>query len=264
MLDKLKNAVTILSLCIAVYAAWKAIPADEKIKALTAQAAEQQLATNELNNKLNQAEADLKNIESTRKLSFDLYQEVKTVLSRSSGGSREEDAVRVLVESLAEDPLRSKLLSVIAATTKNAEVKAAATATSKFYEEQSRLPVQAVQAASSATGAAQPSSASALTSLNVDFFYCELKRHTSEPIAQAARSARPSGSKGTWRARLLPESINQQPSYQITSSVIRFNPPGEREAANELAKDLAARAVTARLQETDYPTPGYVSVFVCQ
>ena len=262
MLEKIKNAVTILSLCIAVYAAWKAIPADEKIKALAAQAAEQQLATNELNNKLKQAEADLKNIESTRKLSFDLYQEVKTVLGSSNGGSREEDAVRVLVESLAEDPLRSKLLSVIAATAKNAEVKAAASATSKFYEEQSRLPVQAVQSVAGPTGAAQP--ASALTSLSVDFFYCELKRRTSEPIAQAARSAKPPGAKGTWRARLLPESINQQPSYQITSSVIRFNPPGEREAANELARDLAARAVTARLQETDYPTPGYVSVFICQ
>jgi hypothetical protein len=255
MLDKFKNVVTIISLCIAVFAAWKAIPADAEIKKLQARTAELDL-------QLKQADANLKAIESTREFSFALYKEVKAVIDSTASTSRQEDAVRVLVESLAEDPLRSKLLSVIAASAKNPEVKAAASATSKFYEEQTRLPRVAVPAA--ASGAASPAPASALGALSVDFFYCELKRGTSEPIAQAARNAKPSGSKGTWRARLLPESINQQPSYQITSSVIRYNPPGEREAAQELAKSLAGRQVNARLQETDYPTPGYVSVFICQ
>jgi hypothetical protein len=257
MLDKIKNVVTILSLCIAVFAAWKAIPADAEIKKLQARTAELDL-------QLKQADANLKAIESTREFSFALYKEVKTVIDSATSTSRQEDAVRVLVESLAEDPLRSKLLSVIAASAKNPEVKAAASATSRFYEEQTRLPAQAVQ--TTATGAALPqvTATSALSSLSVDFFYCELKRGTSEPIAQAARSAKPPGSKGSWRARLLPESINQQPSYQITNSVIRYNPPGEREAAQALARSLAERNVTVRLQETDYPTPGYVSVFICQ
>ncbi len=256
MLDKIKNVVTILSLCIAVFAAWKAIPADAEIKRLQARTAELDL-------QLKQADANLKAIESTREFSFALYKEVKTVIDSTTSTSRQEDAVRVLVESLAEDPLRSKLLSVIAASAKNPEVKAAASATSRFYEEQTRLPVQAIQAT---TGAALPQATptSPLGAMSVDFFYCELKRATSEPIAQAARSAKPPGSKGSWRARLLPESINQQPSYQITSSVIRYNPPGEREAAQALAKSLADRQVNARLQETDYPTPGYVSVFICQ
>jgi hypothetical protein len=256
MLDRIKNVVTIFSLCIAVFAAWKAIPADAEIKKLQARTAELDL-------QLKQADANLKAIESTREFSFALYKEVKSVIDSSTSTSRQEDAVRVLVESLAEDPLRSKLLSVIAASAKNPEVKAAASATSRFFEEQTRLPVQAVQ--TSVAGAMpQAAASSALNSLSVDFFYCELKRGTSEPIALAARSARPPGSKGTWRARLLPESINQQPSYQITSSVIRYNPPAERAAAQELARSLAERQVAARLQETDYPTPGYVSVFICQ
>ncbi|MBC8026480.1 MAG: hypothetical protein H7Y89_10835 [Steroidobacteraceae bacterium] len=256
MLDKIKNFVTIISLCIAVFAAWKAIPADAEIKKLQARTAELDL-------QLKQADANLKAIESTREFSFALYKEVKSVIDSSASTSRQEDAVRVLVESLAEDPLRSKLLSVIAASAKNPEVKAAASATSKFYEEQTRVSVTPAPTAA-ASGAAAPAPTSVASALSVDFFYCELKRGTSEPIAQAARNAKPSGARGSWRARLLPESINQQPSYQITSSVIRFNPPGEREAAQELAKSLAERNVTARLQETDYPTPGYVSVFICQ
>jgi hypothetical protein len=99
---------------------------------------------------------------------------------------------------------------------------------------------------------------------NVDFFYCEKRRSTSEPIARTALSLKTPSDTGRWRVRALPESINQQPGYGIDTNTIRFTPPEERPVAEGIAKALATKGVKVQFQEISYPTPRYVSVFICQ
>ena len=252
-LDTATKLVTLLSLAIALYAAYKALPLDEEIKQL-------QVDTSRLDLALKQAEADLKNIESSRRITLELYQEVKKVIEKRDKDSREEDAVRVLVESLAEDPFRWKLLQVLAIGAKSNDVKGIAAATSRFYEEQSVVASREVLPA-----AAKPSvPALSMGAYNVDFFFCERNRASSEPIARDALSLKGAGGTGRWRVRLLPESINQQPGYGVTSNQIRFTPPEERPIADAIVSALARKGVKLERFEISHPTPNYVSVFICQ
>jgi hypothetical protein len=252
-LDSLTKFITLISLGLAAFATWRALPADQEIKRL-------QVATQQLDLALKQADAQLKNLESSRRVTLELYQEVKKVIEKTEKDPREEEAVRVLVETLADDPLRWRLLKVIAVGAKSTEVKKNAAATSRFYEEES-----VVQARSVATDPSAPTTTLASAgAYNVDFFFCERKRDTSEPLARAAVGMKPPGTTGRWRVRVLPESINQQPGYGIEASEIRFTPPDERPVADSLAQSLAARGTKVELHETSYPTPGYVSVFICQ
>lgn len=253
IVDSATKVLTLLSLGIAVFAAWKALPADSQIKRLQAQAQELDIA-------VKKNDSELKGIESSRKVTLELYQEVKKVIEKKDKDPREEDAVRVLVESLADDPFRWKLLKVLAVGAKSPEVKQAAAATSMFYEEESS--VQRNLAAQ--TPAAVTNASTNFASFNIDFFYCEKKRATSEPLARSALGLKGSGENGRWRIRALPESVNQQPGYSVTSSEIRFTPPQERSVAEALSKALATKNIRATLHETSYPTPGYVSVFICQ
>jgi len=207
---------------------------------------------------LKRADADLKNLESNRKVTMELYQEVKKVIEKKDKDPREEDAVRVLVESLAEDPFRWKLLGVIAVGAKDPSVKVSAAATSKFYQEDAEAH-PAVQSLPSGRNVG-----SGAGSYNVDFFYCEKKQSTSEPIARSALALKTTLDTGRWRIRSLPESINQQPGYSIQTNVIRFTPPEERPVADALAKALSAKGIKVQFQEISYPTPNYVSVFICE
>jgi hypothetical protein len=251
LLDGATKAITLVSLALAAYAAWIALPADTEIKRLQGE-------TQRLDLALKKADADLKNVESGRRVTLELYQEVKKVIEKKDKDPREEDAVRVLVEALADDPFRWKLLGVIAVGAKDSSVKESAAATSKFYREDA-------QAQDTSTGIAQASSSnSGVGSYNVDFFYCEKTRATSEPIAQTALLLKSASDTGRWRIRTLPESINQQPGYSIQSNVIRFTPPEERPVADALARALASKGVKVKFQEIPYPTPNYVSVFICQ
>lgn len=81
-LDTITKFLSVSSLFIAVIAAWKALPLDAELKVLQR---ETQRLDNELKlagARLREAEAQLKADESQRKLSFDLYQEVKKVLEK--------------------------------------------------------------------------------------------------------------------------------------------------------------------------------------
>lgn len=254
VLDWLTKLITFFSLAIATFAAWKALPADAEIKRLQAE-------TQRLDLALKQADAELRSQESNRRVTLELYQEVKKVIANKDKDAREEEAVRVLVEALADDPLRWKLLRVIAVGAATPEVKENAAESSRFYEEQA---VTQSSAAVAARAPAPPAGAPAFAAYNVDWFYCETRKATSQPIAVAAKQLQPPGDSGRWRVRALPESINQQPGYGITTSEIRFTPPEERPAAEALARALAGQGVAVRLNETAYPTPGYVSVFLCQ
>ena len=82
--------------------------------------------------------------------------------------------------------------------------------------------------------------------------------------SRAVLNLQTAGSTGWWRMRGLPESVNQQPGCGISQGEIGFTAPDEAVTAKALAKALHDRGIIAALHETSYPTPGYVSVFVCQ
>lgn len=252
--DTATKLLTLISLAIGIFAAWKALPIDADIKRLQADTAKLELS-------LKQADADLKSIESNRKVTMELYEEVKKILENEKKNPREEEAVRVLVESLADDPFRWKLLQVLAVGATAPEVKQAAAETSKYYEEDM---VKSVIQSSSSTSENVTKNGIGTGQFNVDLFFCESKRATSEPIVKAALSLKGKTDLGRWRVRLLPESINQQPGYGIGNNEVRFTPPEERGIAEALANALRAKGLDIKYHEIAYPTPNYVSVFICQ
>ncbi|WP_239287679.1 hypothetical protein [Candidatus Nitrotoga sp. 1052] len=186
---------------------------------------------------------------------MDLYLEVKKIIEKKNKGPREEDPIRVLVESLTDDPFRWKLLQVLAIGATAPEAKRAAAETSKYYEEdmlkssiQSKISAQ-TNTANSGISTGQ---------INLDFFYCESQRGTSEPIVKAVCNLKGKSDSGRWRPRLLTESINQQPGYGIVNSEIRFTTPDERGVAKSIANALRNKGVDLKYHETAYPTPNYI------
>ena len=254
-LDTTSKVLTVISLAIAVTAAWKALPLDEQLKELQAQ-------TQQLDLKLKEAEAQLKRDESSRKLSFDLYQEVKKILEKKDRTPSDEDALKVLVESLADDPFRYKLLSVLSVSAANPGVKQSAKESSTFFQEQAELSLK--QSEPSSQPALSKPAQGSIGSYDIDIFYCATKKSSSEPLAQKVLTLRQQKESGRWRSRLLPDSVNQQPGYGISSNEIRYNPPEELPVAKIIQQRLKDQGIESRLKETLQPTKWYLSVFVCQ
>lgn len=260
-LDNTSKALAVVSTVIAVFAAWKAIPLDSELKTLQAQAQKLDIDLKAAEGRLKQAELNLKESESGRKLTFDLYQEVRKILERKDSTARDEEALRVLIESLAEDPFRYKLLGVLAVSATSPEVKRSARESSFFFRDESLI--QQRPPGGETQGKAVSQSV-AMGSMDVDVFYCASKQNTSEPIAKRIIALRKPNESGRWRPRLLPESVNQQPGYGITSNEIRYNVPNETDAAAVLAERIEKAGYTISLRESSQPTKWYISVFICQ
>jgi hypothetical protein len=261
-LDSASKTLTLISLAIAVMAAWKALPLDAELKNLQG---ETQRLDNELKvaaARLKEAEVQLKEAESSRKLSFDLYQEVKKVLEKKDRTPRDEEALKVLVESLADDPLRYKLLSVLAVSATTPEVKKSATESSMFYRQEAELTTRQPETIVKAT--IPESTGGNIGSYDIDIFYCAAMKETSEPITKQILNVRLDSESGRWRSRLLPESVNQQPGYGVISNEIRYNAPGELPVAKILQQRLKDKGIDTVLKESLQLTKWYVSIFICQ
>jgi hypothetical protein len=246
--------ISIPSALVALGAAVMAWPLDREIKQLQASSARLEID-------IKRTDAELRTIESSRKLTLEIYQEVQKVLRTEKKNSREEEAVRVLVQALAEDPMRSKLLDAIALGANSPDVRKKAETSAAFYRDE--LPTYGASPNSSAAVQTIGSSPSRYGSFNIDFFYCESSRQKYEPLALKAVSLKDSTSTGRWRVRLLPESVNAQAGYNIHENVIRYN-SDEKGIAQTLLADLRTKLqVEATAMEIAYPTPNYVSVFFC-
>jgi hypothetical protein len=269
-LDSASKALTVVATFIAVIAAWKALPLNEEIGKLQAATQSLDLQLKAAEGRLKEAEGRLKETESGRKLSFDLYTEVRKVLENKGTTPRDEEVLRVLIESLAEDPFRVKLLSVLAVSAKSPETRQSAEESGKFYLEQTQLPQRTTPAIVPATQpgrTAQPGGTAqrpSVDSIDVDVFFCAEKLATSEPIAKRVIDLKLPSETGRWRPRLLPESINRQPGYGIVTNEIRYNVPDETEAAKVLADRLSEAGVSVKLKESSQTTKWYVSIFICQ
>lgn len=263
-LDSLSKIVTIVSAGIAVFAAWIALPLDAELKRLQTQTQKLDIDLKATEGRLKEAEARLKETESGRKLSFDLYKEVRNILERKDKTPKDEEALRVLIESLADDPFRYKLLGVLAVSASTPEVKRAATESSSFFREEAQVVAQKAPVSPAPDGPGPTVRSTAVGSMDVDVFYCAARQATSEPIARSILALRQSGESGRWRLRFLPDSVNQQPGYGITSNEIRYNVPDETEAAKLLAERIGKTGLKVALRESQQPTRWYISLFICQ
>lgn len=259
-LDNITKVIAIGSAALALFATWRTLPLDAELKSLQAQTQKLDLDLKVAEGRLKEAEARLKETESGRKLSFDLYQEVRKILENRNKTAKDEEALRVLIESLAEDPFRYKLLSVLAVSASAPDVKRSATESSTFYRDESWIAQRAPQVKQVSEGA----QLSPVGSMDVDVFYCANKQASSEPIAKNVLALRKADESGRWRLRLLPESVNQQPGYGVVSNEIRYNAPDETKAARSLADRLEQAGYKISLRETQQSTKWYVSVFICQ
>lgn len=259
--DKILKMLAIPTAAVALLAAWKALPLDAELKTLQTQTQRLELDLKAAEGRLKEAEGRLKETESGRKLTFDLYQEVRKILERKDKTAKDEEALRVLIESLAEDPFRYKLLSVLAVSASSSEVKRSASESSSFFRDESLI---AQRPSASMTNANETTRPTAIASMDVDVFYCASKQSTSELIAKSIIALKQPGESGRWRLRLLPESVNQQPGYGITSNEIRYNTPDETDAAKVLAERIANVGHKVSLRESQQLTKWYISVFICQ
>jgi len=253
-LDTASKLLAVLSLFIAILAAWKALPLDAELKALQAE-------TQRLDNELKLAEVKMREAESGRKLTFELYKEVKTLLENSQRTAREEEVLRVLIETMAEDPLRYKLLSVLAVSAENSSTKTAAVESSKFYEAEAALATRQTTVLEGRSGHA--AAERSLTNYDIDIFYCAARSELTEPIARKVAELKLGAETGRWRVRALPETINQQAGYQVQTNEIRYNLPSEETQANILQERLAAKGITTTLRPSMQQTPWYLSIFIC-
>lgn len=258
--------VTLLGAIGAIVVTVLAWPLDTEIKKLQAD-------TSRVEMSLKQAEANLKANESSRKLAMDLYQEVRKVLQAEKTNPREEEALRVLVESLAEEPFREKLLNALAVGAKAPDVRKKAGDSAKFFSEGGIGPSASALAGtatseSSATGMIKsvpvgPKVLKGLDTYDVDFFYCEHGTQAYKDVTEKAVTLRTAEAVTRWRSRMLPDSINRQPGYSLHGNIIRYN-SDEKVEAGQLAELLKrSLGIEMKLEGIDYPTPGYLSAFFC-
>lgn len=248
--ERLSKVFSLFSLIIAVIAAGYALPLDKKIKALDAE-------TKRLENARIEQDLELKKLETARQLSLQLYSEVKDVLRSKDHSQKEEEAVRVLVDALADDPFRWKLLQALAAGANDPAVKEKAEVTANFFKDEELVPV--VTANSPPPMPQTVKSGKAYSAIRIDWFYCGAQQ---EPSVKSAMSLKTNAITGKWRQRLLPVEINSRPGYNIHTNLIRFN-HDEREAAEGIKADLEKLSMNVQLQEIQYPTANYISVFFC-
>lgn len=252
-LEKISKLLSLVSLVIAVIAATYALPLDKKIKALDAE-------TKRLENARIEQDLELKKLETARQLSLQLYGEVKDVLRSKDRSEKEEEAVRVLVDSLADDPFRWKLLQALAAGANDPEVKQKAEVTANFFKDEESVPVVSANALAPRPQALPAPSEKPYASIKIDWFYCGSEH---QPLVKAAMDLKTTEVSGRWRPRLLPAEINSRPGYNVHTNVIRFN-ADEKKAAEGLQSDLRKKLnMDVLMQEIQYPTANYISVFFC-
>lgn len=99
--------------------------------------------------------------------------------------------------------------------------------------------------------------------MRVDVFYCGTGSDANFDRANRVFALREGNSNSRWRVRQLAPELNATPGYSIHNDVIRFN-PDEKDIAERLQADIQKRIDRPiAMQQIAYPTPEYISVFLC-
>lgn len=109
------------------------------------------------------------------------------------------------------------------------------------------------------------------TNYDFDIFWCESSGEAAERIAERMLQLRAEdpAATGRWRKRTLTTAKNAEPGYGISGYLIRVSQPDERplaEAFQQLGLIKVLPHLTTKtfpVQTVSFPTPWYISVFVC-
>ena len=198
---------------------------------------------------------------------FRIYEAVTHSLESADARKQRVASALVLAMLEPDDSLRLGLLGILsseAAPEIKAEATKALTEASRFAAQQQTVPRRAVR------------SADDWRSYDLDIFWCTSNgASANDTTTRLQKALQDAGATGRIRVRELAPSINSSPGYRIAGLVIR------REAAEEavaqaikqvadatVASSGAQFVLTSSRQGTPgelyTPTPGYLSLFVCQ
>ena len=194
--------------------------------------------------------------ESSRELNFRLYEAVKGSLENQN--RRQQEVARALVVAMADDDLRDPLLRVLGEEAQP-DVKQAVR-TLIVNESQFRVDQREVDQRALAPASAAP------TEWIYDIFWCESAGRAGRELAERLRARLQSAHLGTVRLRMLPESVNMRPGYQVSEFEIRYD-ADETSQAEKLARlldpGLPAGGHFLQRPTSGRRTPHYLSVFLC-
>ncbi|WP_124552184.1 hypothetical protein [Methylophilus methylotrophus] len=194
---------------------------------------------------------------------------------------QKEQAVLSLINSTAKDPLKSSLLEIINMHSRSLTIKESAKESADFYRVVGEKETKQVELDKGKI----KNGTSNLDGFRVDIFYCEQAEADNkiqaqsdnviqaepnyENIATALNEELRKNLEITTRLKKLLKITNSSPGYNIDSNQIRYEVPGEVNAAfalrNILQKITIADGKTHQFEmvQVKNQTNRYLSVFVC-
>jgi hypothetical protein len=248
--------VPVVSVATAAMVAWLNYSVDERDQKI-------QMELNQINSKVTLNKEERSERESKQEFNLKIYEIV--VESLEEKNVNKQEAAKVFVVAMVEDPLRSSLLSVLKQGGEP-EVKAKV---SQILEAEQKYKTQT----GSLINIAADSAVSSFQWGEWDFyiFWCSVSGSTAKQQANLiGEQLLAEGAKGRVRIRELPESINAKAGFQISGYGIRQNDnPAEIKTAVALKKlsELALKnsdiKATFDVSFSDQSTAWYISAFVC-
>ncbi|RYD58092.1 MAG: hypothetical protein EOP60_03555 [Sphingomonadales bacterium] len=127
--------------------------------------------------------------------------------------------------------------------------------------ERAQILQQGLIEAEKAAAPARPAQ-TALETLKIDFFLCSGAPAAVSEQARKLLALRPAKAQ-PWQLRALSAATNAKWNYRLSGNEIRYNPE-EEDAADWLVERSAASGISLKKVLTFFPTPGTMSLFLCE
>ncbi len=219
---------------------------------------EQNVQIAALDSKLRERGSERADFESQQAFNFKIYDAVKASLSEDA---HHQEAARVLVVSIASDPLKTALLDALSGF-RGLDSGVKERVKEDLYQAQQAQIFTPSQKASESAGTGFK-----WEDWDYDVFWCEksgpLARAQAEAIVAAMKGQ---GAAGRLRVRPLAEVINDRPGYGVSGYIIRRDAGEEKQAdaLQQLAEKTLFRAQAKfSIEPSGQATRWYLSAFVC-
>jgi hypothetical protein len=223
-----------------------------------AKISEQNVQIAALDSKLRERGSERADFESQQAFNFKIYDAVKASLSEDA---HHQEAARVLVVSIASDPLKTALLDALSGF-RGLDSGVKERVKEDLYQAQQAVIFTPSQKATESAGAGFK-----WEDWDYDVFWCEKSGPLAKSQAEAIVAAmKQQGAAGRLRIRPLAEVINDRPGYGVSGYIIRRDAGEEKqaEALQQLAETTLARAQAKfSIEPSGQATRWYLSAFVC-
>jgi hypothetical protein len=218
---------------------------------------EQKIKLEALDSELRRRASERADLESQQKFNFQIYEAVKASLSQDA---QHQEAARVLVVSIATEPLKSALLDALASF-KGLDSGVKERVKEDLYQAQQAIVFTPSQKASESADRGFK-----WEDWDYDVFWCEQSGAPARAQAEAILAAmKRQGAAGRLRVRPLAQVINDRPGYGIRGYVIRRDTGEEKqaEALQQLAEKTLRMPGKFTVEPSGQATRWYLSAFVC-